>query len=140
MASNEAQKANSKVKNMKFAVSDLQATIKSNREKHREIFLEAQTGYRKAMIAELDARLKEARNGGKISRINFLTEPEDHTRDYDRILTMLEMCSESHVELDEDEFAQYVMDDWRWKRQFLLSNSAYSTTATAMLARSGDDD
>lgn len=122
------------MKNMKFAVADLQSTITKNRETHRQIFLEAQDGYRKAMIAELDTRLNEARADKKISRVAFLPEPADHTRDYDRILTMLEMCSETHVELNEDEFGQYVMDDWGWKRQFLLSNSAYSATATALMA------
>lgn len=127
------------MKNMKFAVTDLLGIITENREKHRAIFLEAQTGYRAAVIAELDKRLKEAQSGKKISQMNFYREPEDHTRDYDRVIKMLGMCSESHVELNEDEFGQYVMDDWQWKRQFLLSNSAYSTTATAALLAQGDD-
>lgn len=128
------------MKNMKFEVAELRRVISGNRETHRKIFLEAQDGYRRAIIEELDSRLREARSGKKISRIAFLTEPEDHTRDYDRVLKMLEMCSETHVELNEEEFGQYVMDDWRWKRQFLAANSAYSVTATAMLAASGDDD
>jgi hypothetical protein len=120
------------MKNMKFAVAELRTKIQANRDRHRKIFLEAQDGYRNAMIRELDKRLKEAQSGKKIARVAFFTEPEDHTRDYDRILKMLEMCSESHVELNEDEFGQYVMDDWQWKRQFLLSNSAYSVTAAAL--------
>lgn len=127
------------MKNMKFAVTDLMGIVTENREKHNAIFLEAQVGYRKAVIAELDKRLREAQDGKKIAQMNFYREPEDHTRDYDRIVKMLGMCSESHVELDENEFGQYVMDDWQWKRQFLLSNSAYSMTATAALAQAGDD-
>ena len=127
------------MKNMKFAVADLQRKIQENLKQHRTIFLEAQDGYRAATISMLDERLREARSGKKISRVAFLSEPEDHTRDYERVLKMLEMCTEDFVELNEDEFAQYVMDDWRWKHSFLLSNSAYSTTATSLLAMNGDD-
>lgn len=121
------------MRNMLFAVTDLKKIIHTNREHHRKIFLEAQDGYRIAMIAELDGRLREAREGRRISRMAFLSEPEDHTRDYDRILTMLEMCTEAQVELNELEFGQYVMDDWQWKRSFLVSNSAYSSTAAGLV-------
>jgi hypothetical protein len=50
------------------------------------------------------------------------------------------MCTESHVELSEQEFGQYVMDDWAWKRQFLLSNSAYSATAANYVGANDFDD
>lgn len=126
------------MKNMKFQVAELSDMIQGNRESHRKIFFEAQDGYRKAMIRELDRRLNEARSGQKISRAAWMAEPEDHTRDYDRILKMLGMCTETHVELDEKEFAQYVMDDWAWKRNFLVANSAYSATATAMMQEIDD--
>jgi hypothetical protein len=33
-------------------------------------------------------------------------------------LYMLEMSVESEIELTAQEFAQYVRDDWGWKRQF----------------------
>lgn len=121
------------MRNMKFAVVELSEIIQVNRENHRKIFIEAQDGYRKAMIRELDRRLTEARSGQKISRAAWMAEPEDHTRDYDRVLKMLQMCTELHVELDEKEFGQYVMDDWSWKRNFLVANSAYSATAAGMV-------
>lgn len=127
------------MRNMKFAVGDLVEIIRANRETHHAIFEEAQVGYRKAVIKDLDERLREAREGKRILRAAIMREPEDHTRDYDRVLKMLDMCSESHVELNEDEFGQYVMDDWSWKRNFLFANSAYSTTATAALAEQNED-
>jgi hypothetical protein len=35
------------------------------------------------------------------------------------------METREEIELTEQEFAQYVMDDWSWKGQFTATNSAY---------------
>lgn len=73
--------------------------------------------------------LDEAKAGKQIRRSLALVEPQDQTRDYDRAIRMMEMSQDEVVELEEHDFAQYVLDDWSWKRQFLLSNSNYSATA-----------
>ena len=48
-------------------------TVKANRDKHRAQFEEAQVGYRKAVIKELDKWLQEARDGKQIRRITQRT-------------------------------------------------------------------
>ncbi len=103
-------------------------TLRSNRENHRKIFLEAQEGYRGAAIAELDRMIQEARGGKKIRRSLTLIEPVDQTGDYDRAIRMLEMSIDDSVKLAEDDFQCYVMDEWRWKQQFTASNFNYSKT------------
>lgn len=120
---------------IKVKKSELLDVLKKNRKQHRQIFLEATEGYRKAAIAELDSMLADAKDGRKIRRSLSLTEPQDQTRDYDRAIRMMEMSQDDIIELDESDFAQYVLDDWSWKRQFLFSNSAYSATATGLLAQ-----
>lgn len=114
---------------IKVKKSELLETVQKNRDNHRKIFLEAQEGYRVAAIAELDKMLTEAKQGKQIRRSLALTEPVDQTRDYDRVIRMLEMSQDEIIELQEHDFMQYVLDDWGWKRQFLLSNSVYSATA-----------
>lgn len=117
---------------MKFAVKELLRILEENRSKHRAIFLEAQEGYRTRVIAELNTRLVEATAGQKIQRFAHFREPIDQTREYDRAIRMLQMCTESEVELDSREFGQLVMDQWDWKQDFLFANSAYSATAAAL--------
>ncbi len=51
--------------------------------------------------------------------------PEDHTRDYDRRIKMYEMDIDDTIEMTEQEFAQYVLDDWGWKQAWTTSNTAY---------------
>jgi len=106
--------------------SDLLKELKKNRSAHRKLFLDAQQGYRTDVIKELDMMLKEARDGKTIRRSVSLVEPQDHTKDYDRIIRMLEMSTKSTIFISEQEFCQYVQDDWGWKAQFISQTSNYS--------------
>jgi hypothetical protein len=117
---------------IKVKKTELLEILKKNRNAHNGIFREAQEGFRKAVIEELEKRLKLARNGKKIEQYVRLPEPQDHTRDYDRVISMLEMDLTDIVELSETDYAQYVLDDWEWKRQFLGTNRAYSFVAAKL--------
>lgn len=105
---------------------ELLNVLKGNRDNHRQTFLDAQEGYREDAIKELDAMLAEARSGKRIRRQVQLIEPQDHTRDYDRVIRMLEMCTREEIFISESEFAQYVQDDWGWKRDFITSTAGYT--------------
>ena len=103
----------------------LLGTVTENREAHREIFLKAQEGYREDMIAELELRLKEAREGKVIRRAITMPEPSDHTSDYDRVIAMLNMSVDDEIELDEHEFECFVLDQWGWKASAMHTNMSY---------------
>jgi hypothetical protein len=105
---------------------DLLKELKKNRDEHRATFEKAVVGYRKVAIEELDRMLTEAKEGKRIRRGLELVEPMDQTKDYDRVIKMLEMSVDDVVILDSAEFAQYVMDDWHWKDAFTSSNAIYT--------------
>lgn len=106
--------------------AELLKKVHENRSTHREIFLKAQEGYRKKFIEVLEQRLYDAKNGKQFEAVIALQEPMDMTKEYDRVISMLEMSVDDEVELDQKEYAAYVMDDWSWKRQFVTSNAAYT--------------
>lgn len=54
-----------------------------------------------------------------------LTTPEDHTKDYDRAIQMVEWSIEDTIELDTRQFQQLVMDEWEWKERFDTQIAAY---------------
>lgn len=124
---------------IKVKKSELLKTLHANRENHRNIFLEAQAGYRAFVIKELDVMLTDAKEGRRIRRSINVIEPQDQTKDYDRAIKMLDMSEDETVMLSEEDFANYVQDDWNWKRGFLAANSAYSVTATRALNQLGDE-
>lgn len=104
---------------------ELLGIMSENREEHRAIFLKAQEGYREDMIAELELRLKEARDGKVIRRMIALPEPSDHTSDYDRVIAMLTMSVDDEIELDDDQFECFVLDKWGWSAQAMHTNMSY---------------
>jgi hypothetical protein len=111
---------------IKVKKEELLTVLKRNRYEHRAIFLEALEGYRKQVIAELEVMLAEAKSGRQIRRAVSLVEPINQTSDYDRIIRILEMETRDEIQLQEREFAQYVMDDWAWKQQFTSMTSTYT--------------
>jgi len=107
---------------------ELLKILKENRKRHRRVFTEALDGYRKQLQAELERHIAELK-AGRAPEVHIrLIRPEDHTRDYDRIIRMVEMhkSPSSVFTLDESHFAQYVEDDWSWRRQFITSANAYA--------------
>lgn len=99
--------------------------IRLNRDQHRAVFEKAIQGYHDELKRELADRLDRLIKGQHIDKHIALLEPEDHTEDYDRVLDMLEMSVDDEVTITAQEFAQYVRDDWAWKRQWVATNSAY---------------
>lgn len=110
---------------VKVTRQELLDRITANRKNHRDLFLKAQQGYRKKVIEALDQMLAEARDGKAIRRHIELPEPEDHTDDYDRTITMLQMSVEDHITISAGEFDRYVMDNWAWKATSIASTSLY---------------
>lgn len=102
--------------------------VTANRAAHRDLFLKAQEGFRARAIEELDKMLQEARDrSGPVRLFVGLTEPQDHTSDYDRVVAMLEMSVEEFIDIDAASFACYVMDEWGWKATALHVNSTYAS-------------
>jgi hypothetical protein len=111
---------------VKVRREELLTKVRSNRDAHRELFLKAQEGYRKLVIEELDKMLADARDRRPIQRSVTLTEPSNHIKDYDRVVTMLEMSVDETITLDAHDFDRYVMDNWDWSRFALSTNTAYA--------------
>lgn len=111
--------------------SELVEILNKNKEAHRGLFEKAIAEYRESAILELESWLKLIKSGQSIRAYTQLHVPEDHTDDYARVIRMMSMHQNETVELTENQFAQYVMDEWGWKTEFqsaMLSNSTYSAT------------
>lgn len=114
------------MKTVRLHRDEFVTTVQENRDNHRALFEEAVEGFRVRWIEELERRLHDVRRGREIKQYFSLPEPEDHTDDYDRILTMACMSVDDVIELSEDEFAMYVMDQWTWKNNFTRTTTMYT--------------
>jgi hypothetical protein len=104
----------------------LLAALKKNREGHRSVFLKAQEGFRRLCIEHLDKMLANAKEGKAFALSVGLTAPQDHTKEYDVNIQMLEMSEDEKLVISEEQFRHFVQDDWEWRADF-LSNSAQYT-------------
>ena len=66
-----------------------------------------------------------------------LKYPEDHSAEYERAIRSIELNVYDKIELTEQEFNQYVMNDWSWKNSFVTSSQGYINHVTGCLSTSG---
>lgn len=112
---------------VKVNKSELLEALKKNKENHKKLFDEAQENFRKRIIEELDRRLADAKADRSVQLYIDLPEPEDHTKDYERVIKMVEMSQDEILEISREDFAQYVMDDWAWRRAWVANTLSYTS-------------
>jgi hypothetical protein len=113
---------------IKVDKKELLATIKKNRDNHHSVYEEAFEGYRKECIRILEENLKLLKSGKKVVVAFFEQAPQDHTGEYNMVIRMLEMDVDPIVELDQQQFSNYVDDNWNWKQHWNLSNTKYAAS------------
>lgn len=119
------------MQNIRVQKHELLKRLRENGMEHRATFLKAQEVYRETVIKMLDAELAAVRAGQPfvIQKLAVLIAPSDHTREYERVIRMLEMAIETEITLSEREFATYVDDDWGWMAAFAANVSNYGVTS-----------
>jgi hypothetical protein len=115
---------------VKIQKEKLLAIVKQNRTEHRDIFIAAQDKYRDLVIQCLDEQLASARKKERV-KLNMLvsiTQPEDHTVEYDRAIRMLELTEDTVIVLDKKSFTNLVQDQWDWSHSWAASNMRYTSS------------
>lgn len=103
----------------------LLAIVQANKERHRQLYHEAHEAFMDKAIKNFEELLGRAKRG-HVKLYVDLVEPKDHTKDYERVVLMLEHEVGDTIELTSREFAQYVQDEWGWQEEFstaYLSNT-----------------
>lgn len=99
------------VNEVRIKRSELIEKLKENRDKHTQLYKDALEGYFVKATEKLD-KLKLQLNAKKpIKSISF-DVPKDHTKDYDRLISMLEMSQDSELVITSRDFNMYVLDEW----------------------------
>lgn len=106
---------------------DLLNVVTTNRDAHRDQFLQAQAGFRERVVEELDAMLADAKAGKALRTSVRLVAPEDHTADYNRAIAMLEMSIDYVIDINQLDFAQLVRNEWAWFARASHVNTLYAS-------------
>jgi len=98
--------------------------INQNRENHIIAYGKAVEAYKKEALKQLTELTDKVNNGDMTVRLN-LTTPVDNRKNYDKISGMFEWTIEDEVELTQQEYNEYILDETESARHAFLSNSAY---------------
>lgn len=99
--------------------------IKKNCKKHGEVFEKALGKYREKGIEVFEKQIDRLKKGKMVDTYVHLIRPENHTKDYNKIIGMLEMDVRTNITLTEEEYQNYVLDEWPWTEQWKTSTMSY---------------
>lgn len=126
------------------AVAGYWDTAKEVLEKKRKELTEAVGNYTQdvqTQISRLETKVVEKEvlpNYLSVKALQFvvrldLNYPEDHTKDYERAIRMMQASIYDNVKLSAEDFSRYVLNDWEWRESFVTSNAGYvSRSQTGM--------
>lgn len=107
--------------------NELRKKLVRNRDIHVEEYLEMM-GYYEFEVEKLAEELLERVKNKDYSLMTIVaTKPESYESDYDAVIQMMMMSVDENVELSNQEFKQYVMNEWNWKGGFDMLKSVYNS-------------
>lgn len=126
-----------KMREVKVNRKELLEKVRANRETHVRDYEESVIGYKAAALKAIDEGMAKLRRSVEelktgqvlhLAAVSFdLEVPENHKKDYDQVIAMLEMSVDDQLTIRSDEFALYVMDDWSWKANFDKTTTTYKS-------------
>jgi hypothetical protein len=111
----------------KFEVekSKLLAILEENRAKHIKDHAVAIVGFERKVLREMKKNLKQAEEGGEIVLHSKYSKPTLHEDEYDNVIGLLELTTETKLKITWADYKKYVRDDWSWNQSWYGSNSGY---------------
>ena len=110
---------------IKVSKTELIEKIKENKENHIVEYDKAVIAYKEEALVQL-TKLNEKVNNGKLDiKLNLIT-PVNNADNYDKILQMFEWEVDDIVELEQQEFIEYVQDETDFAVTAKLSNRMYA--------------
>lgn len=132
----EVLKGKVQMRTVKVKRDELLSKVRANREKHIQEYKDACDGYKDEALAavkqgftSLEKRIQQLEAGEVIAlaAVSFnLNVPQSHEQSYNQVIAMLEMSVDEVLEIQSDEFACYVMDDWDWRQSFEATKMRYT--------------
>jgi len=109
---------------------ELLEIVRANKITHITEFTEAVEDYKKLVlqVAQSNAKIAKTADLEEFKRMKAIpAAPTSYEDSYRRAIRMLELSVEEIIEVEEDVFNQLVLDEWAWKRNFVVANTMYKS-------------
>ena len=109
---------------------ELVKALKENLAAHTVELAEAVSDYKALVKKSLSEALARA-EAGKFDNVSVVIQkPEDHTREFTDMIEMLEMSTDTVINLDREAFRAYVKNEWPWKKNFDALAASYKMSGS----------
>ena len=106
---------------------ELIAKIKENKELHIQEYEKAVVAYKEEALKQLAKQTERVEEGALDAKLE-LVEPVNNAENYDKVVSMFEWEVNDEVELTQDEFKEYVLDENDFAERAKMSNAYYLST------------
>lgn len=108
----------------------LLTTLEENRAKHEIAFNTAAAEYNDLILKLLDVTKKKVLAGDTSDWIRSLQQlsyaaPKSNISSYDNAISAIRWTDGETVELTMEDYHQFVLDNWEWRKNFLANNQLY---------------
>jgi hypothetical protein len=101
--------------------------IRKNKENHIKEYDKAIVAYKEEALKQLKKQIERVEEGALDAKLELIT-PINNAENYDKIIEMFEWEVEEVVELEQNEFNEYVQDETEFAMQAKFSNTFYSSS------------
>lgn len=119
------------MRSTRVSKQELLDKLNENRAKHKEEFESARQTWEKKVVHRYEQVRDRALHGDfevVEDPLAKLPKPQNFIQSYDMAIEQLDWETKDEVELDEKEFANYVLDKWDWQHRFAASTSIYNSS------------
>lgn len=116
--------------------NELLNKIRENLAAHEEAYEQAMIVWREEVTELLEAKLNEFRETGELkddarrnspaSYVMIPPRPVKYVDSYNRAIRMLTDHSIDVIELEDEDYAKFVLDDWEWSGEWAANTASYS--------------
>jgi hypothetical protein len=99
--------------------------IKLNKENHIKEYEKAIVAYKEEALRQLNEQIQKVQEGSLNAKLELIT-PINNAVNYDKIIEMFEWEVNDVVELEQQEFNEYVQDETEFAQQAKFSNMFYT--------------
>jgi hypothetical protein len=105
----------------------LLTALRTNRANHQQAYGEAVQRYRELAVNWYRDQAVLVEQGRTPVRVmpQRLPEPENHAEDYDTAIMMYQWETGDTVTIDQNDFAQFIQDNWGWTGRFASTTASY---------------
>lgn len=115
------------MRSVKVKCDELKTRLVVNRDFHIDDYLEMMEYYEIDVERLANELLERVKNRDYSLMTVVATKPESYESDYNAVIEMLEMSVDDEIELSNQEFKQYVMNEWNWKGGFDMLKTVYNS-------------